>query len=262
MFILRRTIQLLQRRFNELIHAANVASRAQSLLLLGVFALAITCLEWIGNLPYRYSWWAIVAARLGWVVYFYLWFRKSASGIEGRPTVRDYRDVWSTLVVPLLHFAWIGCWSAMLLHLTMSRVMTWGDFLEEHRLRIYALFRTDFPSVYVGGVLLLSYLPGAWMASALNDRIRISAFPWRAISLTLRFPLLLVSQQVVTCFLVLLTYLLATVAFWFQEAVPIPFASRVLRHVVTLWPVLVWIHFLSHDVRTILSVDKRDQSAR
>ncbi len=93
-----------------------------SFLALGVLALCLTLLEWLGRLPGLTYLLAYPCARLLWGGYFFMVARKAAIGSRRLPVPNDFLDVWGALILPLTRalLATSWCWLILLLRVHLS----------------------------------------------------------------------------------------------------------------------------------------------
>jgi hypothetical protein len=217
---------------------------SDSLLALGVLAVVISVLEWLGTLPLVLAGAAPLLARLTWGTYFYLVARKAARGSRRLPVPSDYLDSWETLVQPLMQVSLgLGWYLAPILGFAALRIGL-PDFVERFHARpMIFLSQQGVPghAILAAGIL---YVPLLVLASLCRRGV------WRFLdpSLGLR-----VAAQVPRAFAVSFALLTALglvglamddLAARLEGAMPIPIAAPVISQLLRLWAPLAQARML------------------
>jgi hypothetical protein len=207
-----------------------------SLLAMGVLAIVLSLLEWVAALPGELTPLANVVARLIWGVYFYLVARKAAQGKLRLPTLGDYRDLVDALIKPVVAVGFATSWYWLLL----GAASLWQVDLSEYLARFQA-----HPLVFlrqqgaVGSFLLaagLIYLPVALVGTLAGaPRLWRHLDPTHGFRLVWRVPHAFAVMFTLLSVLALLGFTLEALSMRLVEALPIPLAAPVIRHLMRLW---------------------------
>jgi hypothetical protein len=234
-----------------LIHARDTLrylAHPDTLLALGVLALATSLLEWVGSLPWGITSLGFPLARLFVNTYFFLVVRKAAIGSRRLPVPSDHIDTWDTLFHPLLKVL-------LALALALAVVLAYAqlrggivDFFVRYQARPL-MFLSDqgrLGLVLVG--LGLIQLPLATLAALCAPRALDALDPrtgprlaWRTGA---RYPLLFLLLSV----LGLIGHAMDHLAMDLHAELPLPLATPVLGHLIRLWAPLAQARLLGEFI--------------
>ncbi|MCA9664007.1 MAG: hypothetical protein KC503_00420 [Myxococcales bacterium] len=221
----------------ELGAALLYVAHVESLLALGIMGSMATALEWAATLPWTPSMLALGVARLGPQIYLYLTLRKAARGSLRLPERDDYRDSWDMLIVPLLQLVAAGAFYVVSLMALAARALGLSEFFERVHGRPLALLRRPDALLHTALGISVLLLPATLAASCWSPRVaplfdpsyglrRIASDAATRESWRRTFALV--------CVVALTTFAADSVGVWVERALPIPFASDVLHHMLVL----------------------------
>ena len=206
-----------------------------SFLAMGVLAVVLSVLDWLGRFPGTTGAFAVPLSSLTWGVYFFLVARKASIGSRRLPVWDDFRDTWDALILPLVRAAvstsW--CWIALMLYVQFSGGV--DQFLELYRAQPLVLLTRQG---WVGHVLLaagLVFLPVSLLAALVERRALALLDPLRGFRLVVRLPGAFAVMFLLVNALGVLGVLMDAVGTVIQSMLPIPLAAPVLSYLVGLW---------------------------
>lgn len=219
--------------------ALGYAVHADSWAALGMLAFVLALADRLAALWAGATVALAVAGRLLFLGYFYLVLRKASGGSLRLPRLHDYRASWDTLVFPLVQGVAIALWYWAPLLWAAQQTLGLGDFANRLQLRALELLRAPrWPGlVWLG--FELAYLPAALaLAARTRESWRLTWPPliwreaWRSgrafLGLTMALQPLVIAM---VCFDALGGLL--------EDAVPVPFAAPLARHLFACWAALV-----------------------
>lgn len=222
--------------FRNLREALRYVAHVDSFLALGVVSLVLGVVDRVAGLPGAPETFLVFASRLTWAGYFYLVFRKSAGGSRRLPTPSDYRATWETFIYPLAQGLAAAVWYLALLGLLVQETVGFDRFVQEFQLRALDFFRQ--PHVLTHALLLftLVQLPPALVASAFPETTVLPLLdPTYGIRRASQAPSAYLTTFAALQFLVVASFLTGTAAGLLEQALPVPIAAPVLRHLLQLW---------------------------
>jgi hypothetical protein len=201
---------------------------ADSFLVLAILAILLCTLEWAATLPGEISPLAFPAARLTYAFYFYLVARKAAAGSRRLPTLRDYRDSWDALILPLLKalVATLPLWAALLIFARFSTGLV--GFIERYEAQPLALLRTKGLLGYAVLAGFAIHLPVALCATMLDRSLLACLDPTVGYRLLLPAASRYVEVFGLLCLAGIAGLLLDGLGDLLASALPIPLATPVL----------------------------------
>lgn len=219
-----------------------------SLLSMGVLALVLASLEWVGGLPAGPTELALVSSRLLWGGYFYLVARKAAAGKLRLPLPSYYRDTWDTLVRPLVQATaatglyWIGL--GLFIELRVGLV---GFLARYHGRAVPFLLEQGMAGYAAYGVGML-FIPTALAGTMLGDRVLPLLDPTHGFRV-----LRPVAREYALTFALVVAlgvvgHLLDALGLRIVAALPIPLAAPVIRYLMRLWVPLAQARLLGEFV--------------
>jgi hypothetical protein len=239
--------------FNQLVlrlwPALRYVAHVESLLVLGILALLLGLVDRGAALPNAPSTALALLSRTIWAAYFYLVLRKAATGSRRLPIIADYRATWDTLIHPLALGSGAAAWYVLLLMLLVRSTVGIDQFAQQFQLRALDFFRQ--PSALSHAVLLVTLLqlPPALAASATNNtrllRFVDPSFGLRVVAQAAEDYLPTYGALQV---LVVASFLMGTVSGLLDQALPIPVAGPVLRHMLQVWIPLAQARLLGEFV--------------
>jgi hypothetical protein len=206
-----------------------------SLLALGVLAVVISLLEWMGTLPSDLSGWAFLGARSIWAVYFYLVARKAAVGSKRLPVMSDYIDTWDTLFYPLLQVALASAWYILVLLVFAHYRIGIQDFVERFQAHPISFLSNEGRWGHFLLTVGLLYLPFVLLGSLCRRDMLRSMDPSFGFRLAARVPWAYTSLLVLISLLGFVGYSMDALGSIVQSVMPIPLAAPVLNHILRLW---------------------------
>jgi hypothetical protein len=226
-----------------------------SLLAMGVLAVVLSAMEWIGTLPGDFTILGSLGARLLWSVFFYLVARKASLGKLRLPVLSDFRDTRDALIKPLIAAAFATCWYWIVMCGFCVATLGIVDYLE--RLQASSLLFHQQGIVGYGLLALgMLYLPVA-LLGALSGAPRLFHHldPLYGFRLVWRVPRAFSVTFAVLSLFTVVGYVLAAASARLAEVLPIPLAGPVLRHLLRLWVPLAQARLLGgfvHENRQFL----------
>lgn len=221
-----------------------------SLLAMGVMAIVLSAIEWVGALPHELSGLANVLARLLWCAYFYLVAGKAAMGKLRLPVLSDYRDTWGALILPLgrvtlaTSWYWVLFFGLSVLLLDFQLVDFLGRF-QAHPL----LFLREQAAL---GYLLLGVgmidLPLAVVAALVGGSVRMLLDPLYGLRLVVRAPRGYSITFGALIGLGLVGFSLEALGEMLAARAPVPLAAPVIRYLLRLWVPLAQARLLGEFV--------------
>ncbi len=206
-----------------------------SFLAMGVLAVVLSALDWLGRFPGTAGVLAVPLSRLTWGVYIFLVARKASIGSRRLPVLDDFRDTWDALILPLVRAAaatsW--CWGVFLVYVQLS--VGADQFLELHRAQPLVLLTSQG---WLGHILLaagLVLLPVMLLAALVERRVLPLLNPTRGLRLVYRVPVAFALMFLLLNTLGVLGVLMDAVGTVIQSVLPIPLAAPVLSYLVRLW---------------------------
>ena len=208
----------------------------ESLLVMGVLAVVLSALEWLGTVPGDLTGLGRMAARVLWWVFFYLVAHKASRGEPGLPAPPDYRDAMDALIRPLIAGAFATCWYWLLL---LGVAVARGGVVE-HLARTQASAQIFLHQQGPWGYGLLAvgllYLPVATLSALVGaPRLHHQLDPLRGFRLIWRVPGAFSVTFAVLTFLSVVSFALEVLNLRLVDVLPIPLAGPVIRHLMRLW---------------------------
>jgi hypothetical protein len=226
-----------------------------SLLAMGVLAIVLSGMEWIGTLPGDLTPLGSLGARLLWSGFFYLVARKASLGKLRLPVLSDFRDTRDALIKPLIAATFATSWYWALLCLFCVGTLDVVEFLERlqtnHLLFLHQQGLWGYALLAVGMLFLPVALTGA-LAGA--PRLYYHLNPVFGFRLILRVPRAFSITFAVLSLFSVVGSALEIVSLWLAEALPIPLAGPVLRHLLRLWVPLAQARLLGGFVHENLEL--------
>ncbi|MCC6750342.1 MAG: hypothetical protein IT371_21940 [Deltaproteobacteria bacterium] len=214
---------------------ARYVLHADSWLAMGVLALVISTLEWLGSLPWELSRVCVLLARISFATYFYLVARKAAVGAMRLPIPSDYRDLWDELIHPLLQGAVIGAWFFLPLAAYGTFITGLDVLFERYDLHPMEVLRRQTVGAYLAIGLGFAYLPTGIVAAVVRREVLPLFDPSRGFRLLAPVGGAYAVTFILLCALTVVAFVTDTLGILLQRALPVPVAGAVLRHFITLW---------------------------
>jgi hypothetical protein len=207
-----------------------------SLLAIGVLAVLVSLLEWVGTLPGAFTALANGLARAVWCCYFYLVARKAAAGKLRLPVPTDYRDTAETLVKPLVGVTFATSWYWILLLGCALVTIDLAEFLGRHQAHPLIFLRQQGTVGYLLLAVGMIYLPVAVVGSLVGaHRVLALLDPLHGFRLIRRVPRAFSIMFVILSVLAVVGFTLEALGNRLVGALPIPLAAPVIRHLMRLW---------------------------
>jgi len=207
-----------------------------SLLAMGVLALLLSALEWVGTLPTELPSLANPAARIVWCVYFYLVARKAAMGKLRLPVPLDFRDLVDALIKPLVAATFATLWYWAVLCAFALSTMDLADFLQRHQAHPLIFLRGQGALGYGLLALGMLYLPIAVVDALVGaPRLWRHLNPLHGLKAVRCVPRAFSIMFSILTMLALIGFTLEALSGRLVELLPIPLAAPVIRHLMRLW---------------------------